>query len=201
MDTSIDYSLLVFPPASIEDRLRDWAVRTPGASLPSWGSHITLLNAFVPTQGLAAIESAVEQTCAHFQPFAIRLDRAVARTHLMRPHLQAVFLASNPTESGHHELIRLQNELEVALAPLKRDQSHKITFPHFDPHLSLTWGLPEVEAGHLVEAALRADLRLEFQVHEVWLLGFSPSLSEPKQVKRVRGFPLGTNQSTKGTSP
>ncbi len=201
MNTSTDYSLLVFPPATIEDRLRDWVVRTPGASLPSWGSHITLLNAFCPTEGLPAIESAIDQTCARFEPFTIRLDRAVARTHLMRPHLQAVFLASNPSESGHRELIRLQNELEVALAPLKRDQSHKISFPHFDPHLSLTWGLPEVEAGHLVEAAQRAGLRLEFQVQEIWLLGFSPSLSEPKQVTRVRGFPLGASQSTKGTAP
>ncbi len=175
--------------------MREWVEPTPGASLPSWGAHITLLNAFTPTQGLAAIENAVQETCARFQPFTILLDRTVTRTHLTRPHLHTVFLASNPSEIGHRELVRLQNELEVALAPLKRDQSHKITFPHFDPHLSLTWGLPEVEAGHLVEAAQRADLHFELLVEKVWLLGFSPSLAESKHVQRVRAFPLGATHA------
>lgn len=179
--------------------MREWVEPTPGASLPSWGAHITLLNAFTPTQGLAAIETAIQETCARFQPLTIHLDRPVARTHLTRPHLYTVFLASNPSETGHRDLVRLQNELEVALAPLKRDQSHKITFPHFDPHLSLTWGLPEVEAGHLVEAAQRADLRFELQVDKIWLLGFSPSLAESKRVERVRAFPLGGSASQTGT--
>jgi hypothetical protein len=196
MDNHSDYTLLILPPDAVEDHMRAWVEPTPGASLPSWGAHITLLNAFSPTQGLAAVQTTIEQVCARFRPFIIRLDRVVSRTHLARPHLQAVFLTSNPSENGHLELVRLQNELEVALAPLKRDLSQKIAFPDYNPHLSLTWGLPAAEAGHLVEAAQRASLHVEFQVDKIWLLCFSPSLSVPKQVERVKAFPLGVTAGT-----
>ncbi len=191
MNDNSDYTMLILPPKAIEEQMRAWVEPTPGASLPSWGAHITLLNAFSPTQGLTAVQTIIEQVAAHFQPFTIRLDHAVSHTHLVRPHLQAVFLTSNPSENGHRESVRLQNELEVALAPLKRDLSQKIVFPDYYPHLSLTWGLPAMEADHLVEAAQRARLHIEFQVDKVWLLCFSPSLSEPKQVERVRAFALG----------
>ncbi len=191
MDTSTEYSLLILPPEPIEEQIRSWVIVTPGASLPSWGAHITLLNAFAPTQRVDAIKDAIKEICAGFQPFTLRLERAVSHTHLARPHLRTVFLATNPAENGHREVVRLQNELETALAPLKRDLSHKITFPDYNPHLSLTWGLPEVEAEHLVEAAQRAQLRVEFQVGKIWLLGYSPSLSEPQLVERVQSFALG----------
>ncbi len=196
MDDNSDYTLLILPPETIENQMRAWVAPTPGASLPSWGAHITLLNAFSPTQGLAAVQTTIEQVCARFQPFTIRLDRVVSRTHLARPHLQAVFLASNPSENGHLELVRLQNELEVALAPLKRDLSHKITFPDYNPHLSLTWGLLAPEADRLVEAAQRAQLQVAFPVAKIWLLCFFPSLSDPKQVERVKAFPLGATAGT-----
>ncbi len=196
MDDNSDYTLLIIPPEAIEDQMRAWVEPTPGASLPSWGAHITLMNAFSPTQGLAAVQTTIEQISARFQSFTVRLDRVISRTHLARPHLQAVFLASNPSENGHRELVRLQHELEVALAPLKRDLSQKIAFPDYNPHLSLTWGLPPVEADHLVEAAQRAHLHVEFQVDKIWLLCFSPSISAPKQVERVKAFPLRVTSDT-----
>ncbi len=191
MDDSSDYTVLIFPPDALEDEIRAWVEPTPGASLPEWGAHTTLLNAFSPTQGLDAVRATIEQVSARFEPFSIQLDQVVSHTHLARPHLQAVFLVSNPSEKGHLELIRLQNELEVALAPLKRDLGQKIAFPNYNPHLSLTWGLPPAEADHLVEAAQRANLHVEFMVDKIWLLCFSPSLSAPTQVERVRAFRLG----------
>ncbi len=197
MDEHSDYTVLILPPDAIEDRIRTWVEPTPGASLPSWGAHITLLNAFSPTQGLEAVQATMQQVCARFQPFTIRLDRIVSRTHLVRPHLHAVFLATSPSENGHLELVRLQTELEVALAPLKRDLSQKIAFPDYNPHLSLTWGLPAAEADHLVEAAQRAHLEAEFLVDKIWLLCFSPSLSVPNQVERVKAFPLGMTATPK----
>jgi 2'-5' RNA ligase len=181
---------LILLPASVEHALRDWTRRTPGATLPAWGAHVTLLNDFVAVHGLESIEDRIAAVCARFGPFTVRLDRVVSRTHWQRPHLKTVLLTSDPHSKDHRTLLRLRRELAQVVEPAARTAKPAVSRRRFRPHLTLTWGLAGGQAAFLAQAARRTQLKVEFRVEKIWLLQFTPSSSGAPKVKRVKSFRL-----------
>ncbi len=170
---SFQYSVQVMLPAEIEETLRQWAERTPGATWPEWGGHISLVNLFVPIRGIQVIKGEIADICQAFSPFQLCLDQVAVEIHWRRPHLQTVLLkACDKTTPGYRTLVRLRDSLVAALGPLKRDVAPEVSQRPFDPHLSLTWGLEDTEAERLASAARQAGLRAEFIVEKIWLIAF-----------------------------
>ncbi len=180
------YSLSILLPDTVERELRAWIERTPGATLPSWGAHVTLLGDFVPTDGLARVQDAVAQVCAASRPFSARFDRIIAEPHWKRPHLQAVLLANRPRSTDRRRLVEFHRKLSTALEPFKRDLFPNVSQRPFNPHTSLTWGLPDGEAAQLARAARAAHLSVEFTVDRIWLLQIAPT---PQRCPHARTVP------------
>lgn len=185
------YTLQILLPEPVQEQLRDFTARTPGATLPAEGAHITLLNAFSPVRPRAPIRARTAVVCAEFQPFAVRLNRVLSGSHWRRPNLFGVFLMGNGMTDGVRTLIRLQSELRNSLALFKRDLHPEVSLRPYKPHVSLTWGIPPAEAVQLAQAARAAHLHVEFIVDRVWLLEYPPDSTDLQQVTRVRAFKLG----------
>ncbi len=185
------YTLQILLPESIQEQLREWTARTPGATLPTEGAHITLLSAFSPVRPRAPIRAHTAIVCAQFEPFPIRLNRVLSGTHWRRPNLYGVFLMGNGMTEGVRTLIHLQSELRNALALFKRDLHPEVSQRPYKPHVSLTWGIPPAEAVKLAQAARAAHLQIEFTVDKVWLLEYPPETSDLAHATRVRAFKLG----------
>jgi 2'-5' RNA ligase len=140
------YTLQVILPEDVQEQLREWTARTPGATLPEGGAHITLLSAFSPVRPRAPIRKRTAAVCATFRPFPIRLNRVLSGSHFRRPSLYGVFLMGNGLTEGIRELIRLHRELRDILEPYKRDLHPEVSKRRFKPHVSLTWGIPPGQA-------------------------------------------------------
>jgi hypothetical protein len=184
------YSLSILLPDAVERELRTFIERAPGATLPSWGAHVTLLGDFVPTQGLAPVEEAITRVCSASRAFPVRLDRIIAEPHWRRPPLHAVLLAGRPRSADRRRLVEFRRRLSTALKPLKHDLFPEVSERPYNPHTSLTWGLPNDEAEQLARAAQAADLSVEFTIDRIWLLQTTPARSAPEQVNRVTSFAL-----------
>lgn len=189
--TNSAYSLQILLPNSISQKLDHWANHAAGATIPASGWHITLLGDFVLLHGLKEIEQAVEAVGARYKPFVVCLDQVTKHMHWLRPHLDAVLLVNETDSEAQRTLLRFQRELSKALAPLKKDAYAEMANRRYNPHVSLTWGLPKPEARRLVHAARAAKLEVEFTVEEIWLLEIIPSSSQPQLVKRGKSFKLG----------
>jgi len=186
------YGLTILLPEEVEQRLRNWVAHTPGATWPEWRGHITVVPAFVALDSPDAIEAAVARVCQAYAPFRLTLNRIRRTQHLIRPHLQTVLLVE-PARTAPGPLHRLRADLAAILAPVKEDV-HPVYSNHpFLPHVSLTWGLPELEASRLARAARAARLEVSLTVDQLWLVALSPTGTDALQVDdtRTKLFRLG----------
>jgi 2'-5' RNA ligase len=185
------FSIQILLPEAVERRFQRWATRTPGASWPQWGGHITLLPPFTATADRAAIEQRMTQICANYQPFTVNLSQLVAMQDWTRPHYQAVFLTfDSEPENGQARLLCLQRDLDAALRPLRNDLLPEVSQKLYWPHITLALGLADTEASLLVNS-MRADgLSAQFEVDGVWLVTFRQPEGAEQQVERMR-VPLG----------
>jgi 2'-5' RNA ligase len=184
-------TIQILLPEAVEKRFQKWANRTPGASWPQWGGHITLLSPFTATVERAKIEQRIVQVCANYQPFPIHLSQIVAMQDWTRPHYRAVFLAfGNEADNGQSTLLSLQRDLDAALRPLRNDLQPEVSLKPYWPHITLALGLAEAEA-NLMISGMRADgLSAQFEVDTIWLVTLRQLEDEEPQTQRVR-IPLG----------
>jgi hypothetical protein len=190
-ESSSEYSLEIPMPEHIEREFRGWIKDVPGATWPRWGGHITVLNRFVPTRGLEPLVQAVQRMCAAHPPFLIHLDEVVSDRHWRDPRLNAVMLVScQRDEEGCRALVRLRESLRAELEPLKRDVHPELSARGYVPHLSLTLGVPELDAARLLEMARASGLEVEFTVENICLLEFVGAVSGEERMERVQSFPF-----------
>jgi len=130
----------------------------------------------------------LKDVCSRFPPFMLQLDRVIAAANWQRPHLQSLFLIpSDARHPGYRTVMRLQEALVKALEPHKRDQRPEVSRHPFQPHITLTLGLPERDAADLLRAAINARLAVEFRVDKIWLLQYSlvPQTGSPLDEKEI----------------
>lgn len=170
---SSQYSIQIMLPKAVDRRLRKWGERTPGASWPAWGGHITLMPRFqllVPRPKLYANITAV---CTHYRPLDIHLTSIVAMQDWTREAYRGVFLVP-PAESGSgvRRLTALQHEFGAVLGDEVIDLAPEVTRRKFAPHITLALGVSELEAEKMVSQARAEGIVAEFTVARVWLLEF-----------------------------
>jgi 2'-5' RNA ligase len=194
-------SVQILLPEAIEKRFQRWASRTPGASWPQWGGHITLLPAFAATVERALLEVRMAQICAKYPRFTINLSQITAMQDWTRPHYKGVFLTFGAeADNGQLQLLTLQRDLDAALRPLRDDLVPEVSRKPFWPHITLAIGLADAEANLMVNG-IRADgLTAQFEVDSVWLLTFRQPEGEELQVERSR-IALGAPVSAAPLSP
>ena len=173
MSGGTTYGLFVLLPETDEVRLRAWAERTRDASWPAWRGHITLINTFTLLTSLEELQTVLQGVGREVAPFEVSLDRVVQRPNLVREALETVMLVGHryPDETP---LSALQEKLVDALEQLKKDgtTARKVSQRPYHPHISLTLGLPDLEAQVLVTQAEQDDLAVHFRVTEFHLIGF-----------------------------
>jgi len=189
LDSSSEYILEIPLPADVDERLRHWTERTPGATWPSWGGHITLLDSFAPRGDMEPVVSRIETVCTTHVPFEICFDSVVCDAYWVEPDLRTVLLVSSSRyQEGYRALVRLHRSLRGELADVTRDVRPEVSDRPYVPHLSLTAGLPAPEAVKVMEAAQAAQLKVEFVVRSISLLEFVEGTEGEKDAQQVRSF-------------
>lgn len=185
------YGLEIPLPPDVDEQLHGWAKRTPRATWPKWGGHITILNRFAVEGELEPVIRKIELVSGSFNPFVIRFDRVVCDKHWLDPDLAAVFLTSSPNdEQGHRTLIELHDAVCAALATLKQDIQPETSHRAYIPHLSLTSGLPEPDASRLADAVRASGLKLAFTAENISLLEFITGPGGREEMRCARSFTL-----------
>ena len=183
------YSAAILLPAAVDEPLRHWSLAQEGGTWPSWGGHITVLAGFTTLTDLDRMQQAMGRSGAGFQPFTLRLNRAVRDSYWGRPGLETVMLTPDPESSGAAALRALRELLNASLASLVRDLCPDLNGKPYLPHVTLTTGLRPREAAKLAEAA--AQLDCEFIANELWLLEEILASAGPDQMRPLRAFALG----------
>ena len=179
-------------PPRIDQQFRRWVERTPGATWPRWGGHVTILNRFGPERGIEPVIQEIEPVCAAFRPFAIQLDRLICDPHWLEPRMECVILVSRHDQEGYRTLIELHDTVCARLDTLTRGVQLEICKRAYVPHLSLTSGLSESEAPRLAQAAHASHLKVEFAVQSISLLEFAEGASGKEEMRRARSFALAS---------
>jgi hypothetical protein len=155
------YSLHIFLPDDIENNFNGWVSRTPYASWPSWGGHITIIPKFKPMISKEVIEKELSEICSVFPAFPVQFAQVFCQIHLLNPSLKLVYLSSPSDSKSYVRLARLQTLLAERLNSLDN---------RYTPHLSLSLGLEEEKALQVANAAKKANLKLDFTATNICLL-------------------------------
>jgi 2'-5' RNA ligase len=194
-DSSSEYTLEIPLPPDVDDRFRRWTERTPGATWPPWGGHITILDSFVPQSGVQPVVRGIESVCATYAAFEICFDSVVCDAYWVEPDLRTVLLVSSSRDQeGYRTLVNLHRSLHIELEQVARDVRPEVSDRPYVPHLSLTAGLPEPEAVKVMEAARAAQLKVEFVVRSISLLEFVQGAEGEKDARQVHWFTLNSLQ-------
>jgi len=181
-------------PPAVDERLRSWSKRTPGATWPRWGGHVTILNRFAVDGELEPVVHEIERVSGSFGPFAIRFDRVVCDRHWLDPDLTAVFLtSSSDDEHGYRTLVDLHDRVSAALTPIIRHIQPETSQRAYVPHLSLTTGLPESDCARLEDAAQASGLEVEFPAENISLLEFGIGSGGKEEMRCARSFVLASS--------
>lgn len=165
------YSVHILLPESLERRLAEWTEKTPGASWPVWGGHISLLTRFTTPLTLEELEARVDWVCRKFAPLALEFGDATSVRDVTRPGYHAVFLVlSDPDANASAALFRLRAEIDAQLAEVRAPVREELDGQAFLPHITLALGLSEAEAQTMVNTLRSDGLRAAFSVDAVWLI-------------------------------
>ncbi len=178
-------SVHILLPDAINKKFERWADKTPGASWPAWGGHVTLVPNFVTDLNIMSVKALIGGACVNFTPFEIALSYPVATQDRTRPHYQAVFLAFADEENlGRKKLIQLQREIDRLLGPVRRDVKPELNQQTYVPHITLALGLAEAEATRMVNDIRNDNLVAEFVVDEISLLALLDGAGDEAQMQR-----------------
>ncbi len=179
-------SVHILLPDAIDRRFRRRVEKLPGASWPAWGGHITLVPSFVPTCPPEQVFDLVAQAVSGFTAFSVRLTEAVADEDVTRPHFHAVFIQlEDPESEDHQTLLRLQQAINAALAPVRGETKPELDAMAFRPHLTLALGVGDSEAVRLVNSLRSDPLEAEFMVDAVWLVLMWPDQAREPRTDRI----------------
>ncbi len=186
-----EYTVEIPLSPDVENRFRRWVERTPGATWPKWGGHITILDSFVPRRGIEPVVGVIEPVCTNYAPFEIRFDSVMCDAYWVEPHLRTVLMVSSShDEDGCRALVDLHRSFRKELARVASDVRPEVSDRPYVPHLSLTAGIPQPAALELMEAARAARLKVEFVVRKISLLEFVEGTEGEKDARLVRSFEL-----------
>lgn len=162
------YSLQILLPGELDSQMREWCRRSPGATWPDWGGHITLLPTFRPLRPMSALEEAIRRVTSKYGMFRVRLSDVWCRPHLVKPGSCIVFVTAHRRDPA--ELWDMQAELAAAVGPLVNPEWVRLWGEPFRPHISLTTGLSRRQAEDLLRAACDDHLEVTFWADRVSLM-------------------------------
>jgi hypothetical protein len=159
---ALGYSFLIALPPAVDARLRRWTEATPGASWDVSGGHVTLAR-FTGTLAPSRLVPAFHEACAGMGAFDVCFSLPVREAYWDKPGLEIVMLSGDrPADVAG--AVELRERLIASLAALTVGLMES---GPFQPHITLTTGLPHDEALALEAAA--AGLQLRFTAHEIVL--------------------------------
>jgi 2'-5' RNA ligase len=185
----IRWTVQILLPENADRELQRKTDKTPGASWPAWGGHMTLLPMCTSTVDENTLQEAVAQAVAGFGPMEIELSNFAVEQDLTRPDYCAVFLTLGDGQEQTLEQLRsLRNRIFEATRTLRKDLWPALESSEFVPHVTLAMGLSESEANAVVRQLRAEGLSVHFRLKEVLLLGFAAGGgAEPI---RAYSFPL-----------
>lgn len=188
-DGAVTYSLQVLLPDALNRAISNWAAKTPGASWPEAGGHVTLAPRFVASCDTAELEARLAAVCAEVAPFDLRLGSPAVVPDLTRPAYHALFLTPGAdTDVGIAEILYLRRAVDRALEPVRTWLHPELDRPPFLPHITLAMGIAESEAHKLLQSLRVEPLVAEWSVDTVWLQIYRDDAKTPEQ----RPFALGS---------
>ncbi len=184
------YSVLIMLPDALQKQFERWTDETEGASWPAYGGHVTLLPSFRSELMPETVAERVAAVCRAHDPFSLQLTKPLAVADRTRQDYYAVFLAAEEdVATGYATAAALREDLDQALAPVKRDLLPEVSSRPFLPHITLALGLSEREAGRVVRACVESGLTAEFAVEEVTV--FAVAEADDAGVPQQIVVPLG----------
>ena len=162
MTTPKDYGYafaLSLPPTE-DQHLRRWAESTDGASWDMSGGHVTLAR-FTGTLSPEALIPLFAQACAGFDPFDAAFPTPRREEYWDKPGLEIVMLVGE-TDQDIAGVLALRERLLATFLPTGLSLMEA---GDYNPHVTLTTGLPP-EKAHLLEKEARA-LNLRFTASEI----------------------------------
>ena len=162
ISNALGYAFMIALPPAVDQNLRRWTEATPGASWDVSGGHVTLAR-FTGNLAAQKLVPALHEACAGFGAFDVRFSVPAREAYWDKPGLEIVMLIG---ERPHDVagVVDLRERLIASLLPMGLALMESGSYR---PHVTLTTGLPPVEALALEAAA--AGLELRFTAHEVVL--------------------------------
>jgi hypothetical protein len=189
---TIRWTVQILLPESVDRELQRKTDKTPGASWPAWGGHVTLLPMFTTSADEGVLQQAVACAVEGFGPIEVTLADVEVEQDLTRPDYHAVFLQMDE-ESGPLRTLRMLHErLDEATRFMRTDLRPALDGAKFVPHVTCALGLSETEAERVARTLRVDNLSVRFRLKEIVLLGFDASGSgEPS---RAYSFPLAARE-------
>jgi hypothetical protein len=171
---ALGYAFALSLPPKEDERLRQWAEATDGASWDMSGGHVTVarFTGNLPPETLVPL---LVDACANLGPFQAAFTKPCREDYWDKPGLQIVMLVGEK-EADIAGILRLRRRL---LERLPFAGLTLIEAGEYNPHVTLTTGLPPEQALLLEKQA--EDLNLRFTANEVvfWCGGETIGLDEP----------------------
>jgi 2'-5' RNA ligase len=175
--------LVILPPASVSDSLRQDQARAGAAYAAGFPPHLTLKSLFVPDAGIPAVERSVAGVCAVARPFTVTIGRLT-----VFPAPQGNFIVLRVAQA--RPLMRLHRQLIAALAPFTsltdpaKDQQE---VDGFVPHVTLLRDVPDSQVASVLAALARTPVRRTFSVEQITLV----CQEQRSPWQETQRFPLG----------
>jgi 2'-5' RNA ligase len=162
------YSVQILLPPDQDTAIRQ-LVEQLGSTWSPWGGHITLVSRFTTMLSVEAMEEMIASAAAHVSPFQLELDQIVVE--------------ENRNEQGGFFVMLTPYQISDSLAILRKRlvasfEGHIMyVFPdvaqeEFQPHVSLSLGLPLAEANALKNKFEAEAIIVQFTVTRITLLSF-----------------------------
>ncbi len=184
------FSIAALLPADMHDAIAAWSESVHGASTDPVASHVTIL-VFESGHTAEDVRRAIADACVHFEPFEVHLSQIVQGPYWGKENLDIVMLTADPGQPGIAGLMGLRELLLRYLAPLVAQPPQLPAEAEYQPHLTLTTGLPPQEATRLAHQA--EGMSATFEVHDlaVWQ---QPEHRENAPWDLIGMVPLGAGQ-------
>ncbi len=154
--------------------MRAWTEAAPGASWDVSGGHVTLAR-FTGTRPPESLVPLLHEACAHFGSFEAAFTKPSREEYWAKPGLEIVMLVGE-TLSDVARVVALRERLLAAFLPAGLSLMEG---GDYRPHVTLTTGLPSVDAHRLETAAHKLHLRFTASEIVFWSGGESTSPETP----------------------